>query len=158
MLHHPIFLKENPCCTWITRFPLVQATTVKSYFWKPIHMADYNTYTQQLSRVFFFLQKSVIWYLRLEKLWYLESCFSWENLVGGEIHLFQIEKYVNNGGYYAYFRGNLDFLNGKSYFLLPCILETAIFKSNNLNVMLENVSEHDVQQDLHNISQQMYNL
>ena len=29
MLHHPIFLKENPCCTWITRFPLVQATTVK---------------------------------------------------------------------------------------------------------------------------------
>ena len=29
MLHHPIFLKENPCCSWITRFPLVQATTVK---------------------------------------------------------------------------------------------------------------------------------
>ena len=28
MLHHPIFLKENACCTWITRFPLVQATTV----------------------------------------------------------------------------------------------------------------------------------
>ena len=24
----PIFLKENPCCTWIARFPLVQATTV----------------------------------------------------------------------------------------------------------------------------------
>ena len=23
------FLKENPCCTWITRFPLVQASTVK---------------------------------------------------------------------------------------------------------------------------------
>ena len=29
MLHHPIFFKENPCCTWITRFPLLQATTVK---------------------------------------------------------------------------------------------------------------------------------
>ena len=29
MLHHPICLKENPCCSWITRFPLVQATTAQ---------------------------------------------------------------------------------------------------------------------------------
>ena len=39
MLHHPIFLKENPCCTWITRFPLVQATTVNMH-----NLCTYHTW------------------------------------------------------------------------------------------------------------------
>ena len=29
MLHHPIFLKENLCCPWITRFPLLVTFTLE---------------------------------------------------------------------------------------------------------------------------------
>ena len=63
MLHHPIFLKENPCCTWITRFPLVAAKTVNTL--KTFGQIRKSTVK---TRIFNNIQIYTTWYVCVGKL------------------------------------------------------------------------------------------
>ena len=46
MLYHRIFLKENPCCTWITTFPLVAAKTVNLFCYPSIIVCDTEIWSE----------------------------------------------------------------------------------------------------------------
>ena len=51
MLHHPIFLKENPCRTWITRFPPLAAKTVKQLAKQFSHFQDLGFGSHKLTLI-----------------------------------------------------------------------------------------------------------